>query len=130
MPFDNYHARVKLLNIVDAGTNATADTLTVGQPYDVIADIEIGDALHALMSQEQLVVAVTNITANTVTKVTVGPQPFSPGSGVFQGKIRVSFPVLVATDGDLLRATCSYKAFAGINTDFTSAESAVAIAVT
>ncbi|MFF3878822.1 hypothetical protein [Streptomyces sp. NPDC001978] len=130
MPTGTWDASVKQLYLADDGTLFTADTINIGDPYDVIADIEIGAELNGFVDEDRLIVTVTNLTTNTVIATKTLTRPLTPSGTVRREQLRVDFDPLAANDGDLLEARCSYKVAAGIHTDITHAQSDVAIATT
>ncbi|WP_162688463.1 MULTISPECIES: hypothetical protein [unclassified Streptomyces] len=133
MPTGTWDASVKQLCFADDGTLFTADTITTGGPYDVIADIEIGAELNGFANAHRLIVTVTNLTTNQVIGTQTLAIPLTPTHDVRREQLRADFPSLAANtanDGDLLVARCSYKVTAGVHTDIAHATSDLAIATT
>ncbi|MFE1292236.1 hypothetical protein [Streptomyces sp. NPDC058751] len=127
-----WDASLKQLYFADDQTLFTADTLTIGRQYDVIADIEIGASLNSFAGQDRLVVTVTNLTTNQVVQTRTVPRQLQPSATVRREPVRVDFAALDATrvsDGDVLRATASYRVSAGVNTDHDASRSDTTIAV-
>ncbi|MET9893486.1 hypothetical protein ABZZ47_25385 [Streptomyces sp. NPDC006465] len=127
-----WDASLKQLYFADYQTTFTADTLTIGQQYDVIADIEIGASLNSFAGEDRLVVTVTNLTTNQVVQTRTVPRPLQPSATVRRQPLVINFPALDATmvsDGDVLRATGSYRVSAGVNTDHDASQSGTTIAV-
>lgn len=128
MPTGTWDASVKQLYFADDGTLFTADTITIGGPYDVIADIEIGAELNGFASADRLIVTVTNLTTNTVVASKTLTRTLTPTHDVRREQLRADFASLAASDGDLLVARCSYKVTAGVHTDIAHATSDLAVA--
>lgn len=128
MPTGSWDASVKQLYFADAGTLYTADTITIGGPYDVIADVEIGAELNGFATADRLIVTITNLTTNTIVASKTLNRVLTPAAGVRRELLRVDFATLAAGDGDLLLARATYKVTAGIHTDITHADSDLAIA--
>lgn len=122
-----WDASVNLLYFTEDGGTYTAQTLENGAPFDVVAEVEIGAQLNGFATADRLVVTVTNVTTGVVT-TKAEPRTLTPAGTVRRELVRVKFPALAAAEGDLLRASCSYRATAGINTDYSWGESEPAIA--
>ncbi|MCZ4609479.1 hypothetical protein O3S80_38080 [Streptomyces sp. Lzd4kr] len=118
-------ASVNVLYITEDGGAFTAQKLKIAT--DVVAEIEIGAQLNGFATSDRLVVTVTNLTTGVVT-TRVNNQTLTPAGTIRREPICVDFPPLVANEGDLLRATCSYRVTAGINTDYSWGQSEPAIA--
>ncbi|MFE5873035.1 hypothetical protein ACFQ6V_30890 [Streptomyces roseifaciens] len=132
MPTNAWDATVKQLYFADHGTIFTADTIKIGDEYDVIADVEIGGAFHQIADEERLIVTVTNRTTNQVieTKTLTQTVPASQTQTPLRKSLTIVFGPLLATqasDGDELQARCSYKFTGGAFTRTTRAESQSAI---
>ncbi|MEU9656485.1 hypothetical protein [Streptomyces chartreusis] len=122
-----WDASVNVLYITEDAGAFTAQKLKIAAPFDVVAEIEIGAQLNGFATSDRLVVTVTNLTTGVVT-TRVNNQTLTPAGTIRREPIRVDFPPLVANEGDLLRATCSYRVTAGINTDYSWGQSEPAIA--
>lgn len=122
-----WDASVNVLYITEVGGAFAVQTLGIAAAFDVVAEIEIGAQLNGFATTDRLVVTVTNLTTGVVT-TQVSSQTLTPAGSTRRGRIRVNFPALVANEGDLLRATCSYRVTAGINTDYSWGQSEPAIA--
>jgi hypothetical protein len=127
-----WDASIKRLYFADDKTDYTADTLEVGKDYDLVADIEIGASLNGFAGGDRLVITVTNLTTNAVVETKTVPRPLTPVGSVRREQVTVDFGPLdgvKVSDGDVLRATCSYRVSAGVNSDYDTAQSGPAIAV-
>ncbi|MFD5858597.1 hypothetical protein [Streptomyces chartreusis] len=122
-----WDASVNVLYITEDGGGFKAQKLRIATAFDVVAEIEIGAQLNGFATSHRLVVTVTNLTTGVVT-TRVSDQTLTPAGTIRREPIRVDFPPLVANEGDLLRATCSYRVTAGINTDYSWGQSEPAIA--
>ncbi|MEU1253041.1 hypothetical protein ACWHLZ_35445 [Streptomyces chartreusis] len=122
-----WDASVNVLYITEDGGAFTAQKLRIATAFDVVAEIEIGAQLNGFVTADRLVVTLTNLTTGVVT-TQVNNRTLAPAGTTRREPIRVDFPALVANEGDLLRATCSYRATAGINTDYSWGQSEPAIA--
>ncbi|MGW4869305.1 hypothetical protein [Streptomyces chartreusis] len=124
----SWDASVNVLYITESGAVYTAQTLKIANAFDVVAEIEVGAQLNGFTTADRLVVTVTNLTTGVVTTQVNNRTSLMPAGTVRREQIRVAFPPLVANEGDLLRATCSYRATAGINANFSWGQSEPAIA--
>ncbi|MFB7245532.1 hypothetical protein CW362_09240 [Streptomyces populi] len=127
-----WDASLKQLCFADDQTLFTADTLTIGKEYDIIADVEIGASLNSFATVDRLVVTVTNLTTNQVVQTLTVPTALQPSATVRREQRVIDFAALDATrvsDGDVLRATGSYRVTAGVNTDHDTSRSDTTIAV-
>jgi hypothetical protein len=112
-----WDASIKLLYPVDQGTFFTVDVLEPADPYDVVANVEIGEDLNEFASEHILRVAVINLTtasqvAIQEVKETLVPQNNTPR----REEMRASFgPVANSDSGDVLQVVASYKVIAGAN---------------
>ncbi|MEU4170818.1 hypothetical protein AB0F46_28560 [Streptomyces sp. NPDC026665] len=127
-----WDASLKQLFFADDQTPFTADTVTIGREYDIIADIEIGASLNSFGGEDKLVVTVTNLTTNQVVQTRTVTRQLQPAAAVRRQRRVINFAAPDATkvsDGDVLRAVGSYRVAAGVNTDHDAAQSDTTIAV-
>lgn len=119
-----WDASIKLLYPVDQGSFFTIDDIDNSTPYDVIANVEIGENLNENVDDFVLRVAVLNLTQSTTIQVEELKGALTPADDTtFQAEERVSFNPPNQTPGDVLQAVASYRVNAGANSDFSSAES-------
>jgi hypothetical protein len=119
-----WDASIKLLYAVDQGTFFAIDDVTNGDPIDVIANVEIGENLNENVDSYLLRVAVRNLTQSSTVQIVEQPGVLTPGNNTpYTDEVRVQFPPIQATAGDVLQAVASYKVLAGSNVDFSTAES-------
>ncbi|GID91609.1 hypothetical protein ACFQFC_01730 [Amorphoplanes digitatis] len=114
-----HDAAIKLLYAADKGTDFTVGVLDLGKPFDVVADVEIGENLNEDVDEHSIRVSIVNLSsANRIALGTVSavikPQNNTPR----RDRLRVPFGALANADpGDVIQAIGSYKVTAGINTD-------------
>jgi hypothetical protein len=119
-----WDANIKLLYTVDAGTFFTIDDVGNNDPFDVIANVEIGENLNENVDDFVLRVAIRNLTQSTTVQIVDQPGKLTPANNTpFNSEERVSFNAPNQTVGDVLRAVASYRVNAGSNSDFSTAES-------
>jgi hypothetical protein len=119
-----WDASIKLLYPVDQGSFFTIDDIDNNTPYDVIANVEIGENLNENVDDFELRVAVRNLTQSTTVQIQTLKGALTPADDTtFQAEERVSFNPPNQTPGDVLQAVASYRVNAGANSDFSSAES-------
>jgi hypothetical protein len=122
MPSD-WAANIKLLYAVDAGTFFTIDDVAAGTPFDVIANVEIGEDLNENVDNFNLRIGIRNLTQSTTAAIADDNGPLTPADNPFFEERRVSFTNWTATAGDVLQAVASYKVTAGANSAFSTAQS-------
>lgn len=132
MSTGEYDARIKQLSVVKKGTSFTVSTLTVAQDFDIIADIEVGQSLNAVISRIEIFASVGNRTQ----LVQAQAQKFTDNAPVAanaprEARITIPFNALAGVnEGDLLEATATLKITAGALTDLSAATSDEVIFVT
>ncbi|MFF3378990.1 hypothetical protein ACFYXF_39290 [Streptomyces sp. NPDC002680] len=110
-------AEIKLVYPVDDGTFFTVDSIPSGTPFDVIANVEIGDATNQNVDAHDLWVSVRNLSKST----TLAGQRFSEKLAAEKNRkrrleLRVDFDdPWTADDGDILEVVASYRVIAGAN---------------
>ncbi|MDP9794304.1 hypothetical protein J2S43_002816 [Catenuloplanes nepalensis] len=122
----NQDADIKLLTIVDDGTQFSADTLTNGLPFEVSAQIEIGKDLMRVVTKHELFVTIHNVTQQSVLVPQVRldlPLTAQDGNTPYVGELRARIDTWKAEEGDVLRAIATYKVTAGVFRDFSTASS-------
>jgi len=126
----NQDANIKLLYVVDENSFFTADTVTNGAAFDVIANVEIGKDLMEVVSKENLFVSVVNLSQSTVLQQqtlenvltpVANPDPLNQ-----ELRIKVSGG-WTANEGDVLEAIATYKVTAGVYTDYSAARSSTVV---
>lgn len=128
----DWDARIKLLDAVDDGTGFTLDEIALGVPFDVLANVEIGENLNENVDSFVLRVAVVNITQSFTVQVVNQARALVPANNTaFFAVERVDFDALAAPNevGDVLQAVASYKVIAGVNADTSTAESATFVVI-
>jgi hypothetical protein len=125
-----WDASIKLLYGVDQGTFFTLDDLALDAPFDVIANVEIGENLNEVVDSFTLRVGIRNLTTSETVAIQELSDSLKPENNTARTEeLRVQFQAGWAqagsgsSVGDVLQAVASYKVVAGINTDFSTAES-------
>ena len=119
-----WDASIKLLYPVDQGLFFTIDDIDNNTPYDVIANVEIGENLNENVDDFELRVAVRNLTQSSTVAIETLQRALNPTDDTtFRAEERVSFNAPNQSPGDVLQAVASYRVNAGSNSDFSSAES-------
>jgi hypothetical protein len=122
-------ATIKLLYAVDQGTFFTIDDVTLDDPFDLVANIEIGSNLNQVVDSFVLRVGIRNLTTSETVAIEELKDTLTPGTDPRLEELRVQIPSGWAAAGsgsnvgDVLQAVASYKVEAGVNTDFSTAES-------
>ncbi|UJV38528.1 hypothetical protein [Streptomyces sp. AMCC400023] len=119
-----YDARIKDLSVVEKGTSFTVDTLATAGDFDVLADIEVGASLNAVITRMQIWVSVGDLSQLTRVDLQTYDQPATPVNGPRSEQIRIPFNALTGVgEGDLLQAVATLKVTAGVLTDVSNAKS-------
>jgi hypothetical protein len=121
-------ANIKLLYPVDKGSFFTIDDVGQGKEFDVIANVEIGEDLNEVVNRHEVRVGIVNLTQS---KAVGTPQTrtdnLTPQNNTARlEEVRVAIPSgwdADAEPGDVLQAIASYKVTAGVNIDFSTAQS-------
>ena len=121
-------ANIKLLYPVDKNSFFTIDDVGLGKEFDVIANVEIGEDLNEVVNRHEVRVGIVNLTQSRA----VGVAQTRTDNLVAQNntprleEVRVAIPAgwdADAEPGDVLQAIASYKVVAGVNIDFSTAQS-------
>jgi hypothetical protein len=119
-----WDASIKLLYAVDAGTFFTIDDVGNNDPFDVIANVEIGENLNENVDDFTLRVAIRNLTQSNTVQIVEEKGALIPANNTpFNAEVRVNFNAPNQAVGDVLQAVASYRVNAGANSDFSTAES-------
>lgn len=120
-----YDAKIKNLTVVDKATTFTVDTLAAAEDFDVIADIEVGSSLNAVINRIEVWASVGNLTqlAQVQTQKADDPNPGAATTPRTQ-QIRIPFNALIGVNpGDRLHASATLKVSTGVLTNFSDATS-------
>jgi hypothetical protein len=104
----------------------TADTVPLGQPFDVVANVEIGEDLMEVVDQDELTVSVRNLSQSTTIAQQTVTQTLTPAKAPLNQELRADFEPgweAGANAGDILQAVASYKVNAGVFVDYSVATS-------
>jgi hypothetical protein len=134
MPAGVWDANIKLLYAVDAGTFFTEDTVDNTTPFDVIANVEIGQRLNENVDRQDLFLAVQNLSQSVTKATTTAGGTLAPQVNTDRNEeLRVNLAAPGGgwgNDGDVLEVIASYKVTAGVNTDYSTARSQLFIVTT
>jgi hypothetical protein len=126
MATNNWDARIKLLYPADDGTDFTADTVTLDDPFDVVANVEVGRRLMEIADSDEVFVSVRNVSQSTVILSANAPRTLVPVDKPLNEDLRIHFASGwggKAKEGDLLEVVATYRLDAGIHTDYSYASS-------
>jgi hypothetical protein len=129
---NNWDAQIKLLYPADPGTFFTADTVKLGDAFDVIANVEIGRNLMEFVDRHSVSVAVRNLSKSTTIGQETVEDKLTPQLTALNAELRVSFAAgwnAKAAVGDILEAVASYTVEAGLHTDYSIATSVMFVVV-
>jgi hypothetical protein len=122
-----WDASIKLLYGVDQGTVFTLDDVKLNDPFDVIANVEIGENLNEVVDSFTLRVGIKNLTTSETVATEELSAPLAPQNNQ-ERREEQTVPIPGgwggnSSVGDVLQAVASYTVLAGNNTDFSTAES-------
>ena len=120
----NMDANLKLLYATDAGSYYTADTIDAGEPFDVIANVEIGEGLFGFVDKHELFVSVLNVSKSKTVLEKVHVENLTPENKAYRAEVTVKLTdPWTAESGDILQVVATYKVTAGATTDYSHDES-------
>ena len=116
---NNFDASIKLLYPADQGSFFTVDVLEPTDPYDVVANVEIGQGLNQFASEHTLRVSIVNLTTATQIDSAEVKEQLTPQLNTQRRQeMRASFQAPQnVNSGDVLQAVASYRVTAGANSD-------------
>jgi hypothetical protein len=120
-----WDADIKLLYPADQGTNFAVEVLGPADPFDVVADVEIGEDLNENVDEHVLRVSIINLTTAAQVAFNEVKKPLVPQNNTKRREqLRVPFgPVANSNSGDVLQVVASYKVTAGTNVDQSTEQS-------
>ena len=127
---NNLDAEIKLLYAADDGTTFTANRVKLGDPFDVIANVEIGEDLMEVVDTDEVFVSVVNLSQAKLVFARSQSQNLAPQKTALNQELRIDVNAgweVNAAVGDVLEAIATYKVRAGIYTDFSAAKSSLFI---
>lgn len=122
----NWDAEIKLVFPADDGTTFTADTVKHNEPFDIVANVEVGANLMQFASSDELFVAVKNLSRSTTILQGNKPRTLTAVDKALNENLRVDIASgwgAGAAPGDLLQVVATYRMDAGIHSDYSSAQS-------
>ncbi|MEU6348385.1 hypothetical protein ABZ896_03570 [Streptomyces sp. NPDC047072] len=121
----SWDAEIKMVYPVDDGTFFTVDRIPSGTPFDVIANVEIGEEINQNVDEHDVWVSVRNLSTSTIVAARKLNEVLVPQKDTRRRlEIRVDLDApWTAADGDVLEVVASYRVRAGINTVFSVARS-------
>jgi hypothetical protein len=124
---NDFDANVKLLYPTDDGTFFTIDDIARGDAFDVVANVEAGESLNAVIDSHEVRVGIVNLTqARPVGLPQSLSEALTPAKAPLLRELRIDIPGGWQADaevGDVLQAIASYKIIAGAQVDFSTAQS-------
>jgi hypothetical protein len=118
-----HDASIKLLYAAEQGTDFAVSVLDPGTPFDVLADVEIGEDLNEDVDAHSIRVSIVNLSSATRIALNEVQSPLKPQNNTpRRERLRVPFGALANADpGDVIQAVGTYKVTAGVNTDVSTA---------
>jgi hypothetical protein len=125
---NDFDGNVKLLYPVDDGFSFfTVDDVARGATFDVIANVEVGADLNAIIDSHEVRVGIVNLTqSRPVGASQLFSETLTPAKAPLLRELRIDIPGGWNADaevGDVLQAVASYKVTAGAHVDFSTAQS-------
>jgi hypothetical protein len=118
-----HDAAIKLLYAAARNTDFTVGVLDPGTPFDVLADVEIGENLNENVDEHSIRVSIVNLSSAARIALNEVRAPLKPQNNTpRRERLRVPFGALANADpGDVIQAVGTYKVTAGVNTDVSTA---------
>ena len=114
-------ANIKLVYAVDQNSFFAIDAVNNGDPFDVIANVEIGGDIMQSVDGFDLRVFIRNLSQSTTLLSEVVSDNLADQTDPLNSELRVPFPGgWNAGDGDVLEAVASFKVRAGVNSDYST----------
>lgn len=120
----SWDAEITLLYPVEAGRTTPVRVLPTGSPFDVVAIVRVGQSLMQVVNRYELLVFVRNLSRSTTLLTRHESQPLEPQRAALADRLTVGFTAgWTAQKGDVLDVLTTFAVTAGINTDYSVAES-------
>jgi hypothetical protein len=122
----NWDAQIKLLYAADDGTTFAVDTIKLDDPFDVIANVEVGKNLKEFAVRDELSVYVRNLSRLLLAAEANAARVVAPDSNPLNEDLKVDIGPgwgANAKAGDLLEVVATYRFDAGIHTNHSDATS-------
>lgn len=123
---NSWDAQIKLLYAASDGTSNSLATIKLDAPFDVVADIEVGENINGFGIADELNVSVRNLSQLKVAAPGNASRTLTPVQQPRNERLKVDIPSGWggnAQVGDLLEVVATYRFDAGAYTDYSSAES-------
>ncbi|GGN90956.1 hypothetical protein GCM10010112_76820 [Actinoplanes lobatus] len=113
-----FDAQINSLYPVRKNTDFTISVLDATKPFDVLADVEIGEGLNEFVMKHLLQVSVINrSTATRVAFADLAEDLKAEDNTPRTARLRVPFgPLLNVNSGDVMELVATYTVTAGVNT--------------
>lgn len=103
---------------------APIDLVTIGAAFDVVAAVRIGESLMSVVQRGELFLAVRNLSASTTLLHRHERHELSAQRATLHQLFRTTVDAgWSAADGDVLEILATFKATAGVHTDYSLARS-------
>lgn len=123
---NSWDAQIKLLFAAVDGTNNSLATVTLDAPFDVIANIEVGENINGFADSDELNVSVHNLSQLKIAAQGNLSRALTPAQQLRNENLTVDINSGWggnAQVGDLLEVVATYRFDAGVYTDFSHAQS-------
>lgn len=116
-------ANLKLVYAVDDGNFFTIDTVEIGEAFDVIANVEIGDTFMKFVDEHTVHVSIVNQSKSEQVASVTRNLTLAPSDAALNSEVRVDIPAGWTADvGDVLQVVASYIVRAGNVFDYSHAQ--------
>lgn len=121
MPSNQYDANIKLVYIADQGSFFASDTISVGQPFDVVGNVEVGKELMVNVTRQKLFITILNRSQAKVLATGHYDHPLAASEHPHHEELRVSIAGgWVANEGDVIEAIATYRVNTQLFTDYST----------
>ena len=120
----SWDAAVKLVYVRDCSGSVAVDTVSNGDPFEVVAQIRIGHSLMQVVGRCDLLVAVRNLSRSSVLSWQQRSYALAPQDAPLHHRLEVPFDAgWNADDGDVLEVIATFKVTAGLHRSYSLAGS-------
>ncbi|GGN36350.1 hypothetical protein FHR83_006355 [Actinoplanes campanulatus] len=113
-----FDAQINSLYPVRKNTDFSISVLDPAKPFDVLADVEIGEGLNEFVDEHLLQVSVVDRSTATRVAFAEFKEPLKPEDNTPRTvRLRVPFGALTSvSSGDVMELVATYTVTAGVNT--------------
>jgi hypothetical protein len=118
----SWDANLKLVYVNDLSGSVAVDTVRNGDPFEVVAEIRIGQSLMQVAGSCDLFVSVRNLSRSSVLSRQRLSYALAPQDAPLHQRLEATFDAgWKADDGDVLEVIATFKVTAGVHQSYSLA---------